>query len=117
VACSPVILVVDDDDRVRSLIARILTESGYVVLDAPDGQEAADLLTAIEPALLMTDSRMPRMTGEALIAAARARNPDLRIVRVTGAGDPFEGVPTLRKPFSDDELLEVVRQSLEHSPP
>lgn len=114
-ACSPVILVVDDDDRVRSLIVRILSEAGYVVLDAPDGQEAADLLTAIEPALLMTDSRMPRMTGEALIAAARQRNPDLRVVRVTGAGDPFEGVPTLRKPFTDEELVEVVHRALSPS--
>ena len=111
-ACSPVILVVDDDDSVRSLIVRILSAAGYVVLDAPDGQEAADLLTAVEPALLMTDSRMPRMTGEALIAAARARNPDLRVVRVTGAGDPFEGVTTLRKPFTEEELVDVVQRSL-----
>ena len=111
-ACSPVILVVDDDDAVRSVIVRILTSAGYIVLDAPDGQEAADLLTAIEPALLMTDSRMPRMTGEALITAARARNPDLRILRVTGAADPHEGLPTLRKPFTEEGLIEAVERSL-----
>ena len=111
-ACSPVILVVDDDDSVRSVISRVLTEAGYVVLDAPDGQEAADLLTAIEPALLITDSRMPRMTGESLIAAARARNPDLRILRVTGTGQPYHAVPTLAKPFTEDELVGAVQRSL-----
>src|SRR5512146_113734 len=60
------LLVVDDDEAIREIISAMLTEQGYEIVTAEDGQQALDLLPQFCPHLVVTDLRMPRMSGDEL---------------------------------------------------
>ena len=116
---SPVILVVDDDDFVRGISVRILTDAGYRVSAARNGLEALEQLYQSCPDLLITDSTMPELDGTALIREARSRFPDLPILRISGsfgsspARDHLPAdIETLDKPFDHDELLAAVARQV-----
>ena len=107
------VLVVDDQEIPRIYIARALAEAGYEVAFATNGLEAIEQLHIACPDLLITDNRMPGMSGDMLIAEARERFPDLPILRISGGGDgEHPRAPTLFKPFDPDALLEAVRELL-----
>ena len=107
-----VVLVVDDEELVCRLTARILADAGFRVIEAHSGPEAVALLSTLNGAvhLLVTDIAMPEMTGTELAALAAARWPDLAVLMVSGHGGPPAGYPYafLPKPFTHDALLEVV---------
>ena len=114
------ILMVDDEDMVRLLCVRILTEAGYRASEARNGDEALELLSAGCPDLLITDSSMPVLSGFGLILEARSRYPSLPILRISGSyGSPGlrDQIPpdimTLHKPFGGEELLAAVGRLLE----
>lgn len=109
----PCILVVDDNAEVLRMISRALEHAGYTVKQARDGRAALAQLDTECPDLLITDNRMPGMTGDALIAEARERFPELRILRLSGGGEEeHPEVETLYKPFDPDRLIGVVRELL-----
>ena len=95
------------------MLSRALEHAGYAVTQAEDGQAALAQLDAECPDLLITDNRMPGMTGDALIAEARARFPELPILRLSGGDDQeHPDVATLYKPFDPDRLVGAVRELL-----
>lgn len=109
------ILVVEDDDVLRGIMTRVLTDAGYFVTEARGGLDALAHLKTHHPALMITDNRMPGMTGDALIAEVHARLPELPILRVSGADTilgPGRAVPTLHKPFTVEGLLAAVERLL-----
>ena len=107
------VLVVDDQDIPRNYVARALRDAGYEVSHARDGLEAIEQLHTACPDLLITDNRMPGMSGDALIAEARERFPELAILRISGGGDgEHPRAPTLYKPFDPDALLAAVQEVL-----
>lgn len=107
-----VVVVADDDDSVRALIARILRGSGYTVLEARSSDEALALGEA--PDLLVADLVMPSTGGVELADAMRARIPGLHVLFTSGycrTGNSFgPDDPLLAKPFTAAELLLRVRQ-------
>ena len=115
------VLVVDDDAAYREMICGMLTEVGYVVLAAPDGTEALQLLIAEgapEPDVILIDVQMPRMTGPELVRELRNNLRLARIPVILTSGAPrhrlAEGdVETewLPKPFDADRLLASVRNA------
>lgn len=114
-APAPTILLADDEAAVRSLVARILAEEGYCVLEAEDGAHALDLLTGPEGAavvLVVSDIVMPRMGGRELAGGIARLRPGLPVLLVSGyddhAGQLPEGVAFLAKPFSPRELRVLV---------
>lgn len=117
------ILLVDDDPNIRRLIMSILRQHGHMVHVAFDGLEAIRLLRVLMPEMLVTDLLMPRMPGLELINAAREDLPDLPIVVVSAYTNytrealEAEGIHTLRKPFSQDELVSVVNRAIPTQPP
>ena len=111
------ILVVEDDIPLRRAMCRGLEKRGHAVETADDGLAGWQLIQAADPQydLVITDSRMPRIPGRVLIAMVREQFPGLRVLRVSGEGndDPApEGVVTLGKPFSLDELGRAVERAL-----
>lgn len=115
------IMVVDDDDEVRSLINRVLKRHGYEVVSARTGVEALSLLTAnpINVDLLIADVMMPELYGPELADQIKAQQPDLRVLYLSGFTtkaltrwnlDPDE---ILIKPFSINALVHKVQELLQ----
>jgi two-component system cell cycle sensor histidine kinase/response regulator CckA len=116
------ILLVEDEDGLRSLNARGLRSRGYSVIEAANGLEAMEALEAKDGAvdLVVSDVVMPEMDGPTLLKTMRARNPDLKIIFVSGyAEDAFEkSLPEneqfafLPKPFTLSQLVAAVKETM-----
>jgi PAS domain S-box-containing protein len=114
------VLVVDDEEPVRELAARILTRFGYRVVAARDGAEAISVFTAHakEVRLLLTDLQMPLLSGPALVTALLRHDPQLRVVAMSGANSgPPEFIaqlaqPLVHKPFNIKDLLAAVHAAI-----
>jgi CheY-like chemotaxis protein len=119
------ILVVDDEEPLRTLVARGLTMDGHTCLMAADGAEALDILIAEKGRfdLLLTDIRMPLMDGIALALAAKQEFPDLTIMLMTGYAEQRERAKSLEaiisevmvKPFTIADLRATVMKVIERS--
>ncbi len=119
------ILVVDDEEPLRTLVARGLTMDGHFCMTAADGAEALDTLIAEGGHfdLLLTDIRMPLMDGIALALAAKQAFPDLPIMLMTGYAEQRERARSLdaiveevmTKPFTIAELRSTVLNVIERS--
>ena len=119
------ILVVDDEESLRSLVARGLGMDGHDCLTAADGAEALEVLIAENGRfdLLLTDIRMPLMDGIALALAAKRAFPDLAIMLMTGYAEQRERARSLEsivsevmiKPFTIAELRTTVLRVIERS--
>ena len=83
-------LVVDDDVAIREIISAMLSEQGYEIVTAEDGQQALDLLPQFRPHLVVTDLRMPRMSGDELVRIVHQRFPQLPVILVSGEFLPDE---------------------------
>lgn len=112
------VLVVEDDAVVRSFVADVLRNAGYLVVDTDGGESALERVGDGSdcPDLLLTDIVMPGMNGRELYEAVSQRCPDLPVLFMSGyamnvldrEGLPERGVGYLQKPFSVGELLEEV---------
>lgn len=119
------ILVVDDEEPLRTLVARGLSMDGHSCLMAADGAEALELLIAEGGRfdLLLTDIRMPLMDGIALALAAKQQFPELTIMLMTGYAEQRERARSLEaivaevmtKPFTIAELRATVMRVIERS--
>jgi CheY-like chemotaxis protein len=108
-------MIVDDDPEVRLIIAEFLDDFGYDVLQANGGAEALHQLERTpDLQMIITDIRMPEMSGIELADAATQRRPDLKIILISGY---FVAQQVdrrfLRKPFRMKELEAAVRDELD----
>lgn len=116
------ILVAEDEPLVRMLIVETLSDAGYELCEACDGEAALSVVAANEDlSLIVSDVRMPKIDGYELALAARRLRPNIPLLFTTGYGKatiPAElaGVRTLHKPFDTDELEAVVRALLATPP-
>jgi CheY-like chemotaxis protein len=120
---SETILLVDDDEGVRTVSRRILQRAGYTVLSAPDGVEAMRMVaeSADRVDLLVTDVVMPGLGGRDLVTHVRERHPELRVLFVSGyteegvrkQGVLQPGTEFLEKPFTAERLAQKVREVLD----
>ncbi|SFP47257.1 hybrid sensor histidine kinase/response regulator [Sphingomonas rubra] len=105
-------MVVDDEDLVRQSTAHMMGELGYRVIEARSGEEALRLFADGEPIdVLVTDHLMPGMTGTELATTIRARNPQTRVLVVSGYADGkgiSASLPRLAKPFRQSDLARTL---------
>jgi len=117
------ILVAEDEESVRSFVARALEHHGHSVVQAADGAAALERLGLEEFDLLLTDIVMPLMDGIALALAAARDHPRLRILMMTGYAEEKRRAHNLQalihdvisKPFSLAQLLAAVDRALAES--
>lgn len=120
------ILLTEDDDAVRSFVARALEMDGHVVTLAEDGEEGFDQLQEHQGNfdLLLTDIKMPFMDGIALARSAAELYPDLKILFMTGFADQRERtgglenivIDVVSKPFTLREIKKAVTHAIEFEP-
>ena len=110
------ILVAEDSDSVRTMIAESLEECGYTVLAARNGRHALEIAATVRGAidLLVTDVVMPRLGGIDLAAELTGLYPTIRVLYISGYTERKlpEGASFLMKPFSPDQLAVAVRSVL-----
>jgi CheY-like chemotaxis protein len=113
------VLVVDDEESVRKLLAGVLASAGYEVMSASDGHQAQKILDARPVDLVVMDLVMPNREGIETIAGLHQARPDLKIIAISGYGGTFLNVATrlgacaaLAKPISPDQLLRAVEEAL-----
>jgi DNA-binding response OmpR family regulator len=115
------VLVVDDEPVIRSFLVRVLEREGYEVRAASNGHEALDYLEATSFDLLLTDIKMDQLDGVELLRQAKARQPDLAVILLTGHATVSSAVAALRqgahdyliKPVRNEDLVMAVADGLE----
>jgi CheY-like chemotaxis protein len=113
------VLVVDDDHDVRGMLSNLLSELGFVTMEAADGATGLAALDRSKPDLLLVDYAMPGMNGAEFVRRARRQIGDLPAVFVTGYADS-DGIESvlgkdalvLRKPFRATELQSVLGEAI-----
>lgn len=117
----PKILLVDDDPAIREMLGRILSQEGYAVLPAANGQEALELAAASEVDLLLLDLNLPVRNGWETFEQITTEHPLLPIIIITAR--PNQLFPALaagagalmEKPLDFSKLLQTIRGLLEES--
>ena len=118
------IMIVDDDESVRSLLRHTLPPDDYEVTEAADGEQALEGIRAQPPDLILLDWRMPGMGGSSVLDAVKVGHPDLPVIVLTSEVQEHHrllaetlGVDVfLTKPFSPLELIEAVERLLGPEP-
>jgi response regulator RpfG family c-di-GMP phosphodiesterase len=118
---SPHCLIVDDEPRLRQVLVHLMRNDGFTCLEAENGDEAIAVLERLPVTLVMSDLRMPKLDGMALLRQIRARWPDTAVVMITAVADVEVAVSCLAvgamdyltKPFHLEEVRARVAQALE----
>jgi DNA-binding NtrC family response regulator len=117
----PHLLLVDDEESLRSVVAERLTDEGYLVTQASDGEAALKALDGFAFDVIVSDLRLPGVDGRQVIDAALTRYPGIIAIVVTGYGTVKDAVDMIKlgaadfiaKPFQFDELMHVLNKALE----
>jgi DNA-binding response OmpR family regulator len=118
------ILLVEDDDQLRTMLKMVLTGAGYEVSEASNGARVCDMYQQQRFDLVITDLVMPDIEGLEVIMELRRNDQNVRIIAMSGGGqvraEEYLGTAqklganlTLSKPFGNQEFLEAVRGVLD----
>jgi CheY-like chemotaxis protein len=112
------VLVIDDEDLVRDVVARMVEDLGYLALTAADGVLGLEVIEQQSVDVVLVDLTMPRMSGADVVSALRVRRPKLPIVLCTGYDrdrrGPVEADAYLPKPFRIEALEHTLAKLLAH---
>jgi two-component system response regulator FixJ len=117
----PVIYVIDDDDAVRQSLEFLLKTAGVAVRGFESAKAFLEILPQVDSGCVITDVRMPGITGIELLRRVKQLSPDLPVIVITGHGEISLAVEAMKigaadfleKPFDDDHLLAAVRAALD----
>jgi two-component system, cell cycle sensor histidine kinase and response regulator CckA len=111
------VLIVDDEESIRRFVERVLQEAGHATSTAPDGPQAIEVASTLEPLdLLVTDVMMPQMNGDEVARRLRLIRPSLKVLYLTGFSDHlfkekvtlWQDEAYLDKPCTAKGLIEAV---------
>ncbi len=117
------VLVIDDDEEIRTLVKRMLVGEGHQVEEALDGAEGLRLFGKRPPDLVVTDINMPGLDGHEVITAIRVRHAEVPIIAVSGGSAiakdellvkafALGAVEVIMKPFEFQQLIGAVERAL-----
>jgi len=95
------ILLVDDEKDIRDVVHLSLSDMGYQVLEAEDGDQALRIFRDTQPPIVLTDIKMPNMDGIELLQKIKLENPETEVVMITGHGDMDLAIKSLKYKATD----------------
>ena len=115
------ILIIDDDELVRSMMANFLKKNGYAVAQASNGNEGIEIAKKNIPDIVITDMLMPEKEGIETIVDLKKYNTDIKIIAISSGGktknmsflDIAKNVgaqATIEKPFKPQDLIETIKE-------
>ena len=115
-----VIMIVDDEDKVREAVREVLADEGYRVVDTADGTRVLELIEQEKPGLVLLDIWMPQIDGIDLLKQIKSKEPAINVVMISGHGNihtavtatKFGAFDFIEKPLSLDALLLTVQRAL-----
>lgn len=118
----PSVLVVDDESAILDTLRILLRTEGFNPHVANGGQSAIEQLEAVHPDIILTDIRMPNVSGVEVLAAARQSDPDVPVILMTAQATLQSAMQAvnagafyyIQKPFRNDELIAILRRAAEH---
>ena len=119
----PKILIIDDDTSLRRVLEYNLLEAGYAVAAAASGEDGLRLFADVSPGLVITDMKMPGMSGMEVLKNIKERSPETLVIIITAFGSVDIAVEAMKagaydyitKPFNRDELRLIVAKALQFS--
>jgi DNA-binding NtrC family response regulator len=116
------ILVVDDEEKIRKILTRLLEDEDYQVKAVENGNRAIAISTSFRPGLILMDQNMPGINGIEALTAIREKLPDVTVIIITAFGEVSLAVEAIKKgaydylekPFDNDKLLMLIKRALEH---
>lgn len=117
------IMLVDDEDKIRNILSKVLTKEGYKVLAVGNGHQALELYSSFIPDLMILDYKMPGMTGIELMNIIKESNPNQTFLFLTAFGNVSLAVEAIKegaydfieKPFDNDKFLHTINKALENN--
>ena len=118
----PTVLVVDDETGILDSLSILLRNEGFSPVMAHGGKAGLERIAEMNPDIVLTDIRMPNVTGVEILAAARASDPDVPVILMTAQATLQSAVQAvnegafyyIQKPFRNDELVAILRRAAEH---
>jgi two-component system response regulator HydG len=121
-AVKPSVLVVDDETGILETLRILLKNEGFTPHVALGGRQGLDQIAALAPDIVLTDVRMPSVTGLEVLSAARAKDPDLPVILMTAQADLRSAIQAvnegayyyIQKPFINGDIVAILRRAAEH---
>jgi DNA-binding NtrC family response regulator len=121
-AVRPSVLVVDDESGILDSLNILLRNEGFTPYVAQGGKRGLECITDLSPDIVLTDIRMPSITGVDILAAARRNDPDVPVILMTAQATLQSAMQAvnegafyyIQKPFRNDELVTILRRAAEH---
>jgi DNA-binding NtrC family response regulator len=122
VALKPTVLIVDDETGILDSLNILLRNEGFTPHLAHGGKAGLEKIAEMSPDIVLTDVRMPNVTGVEVLAAARASDPDVPVILMTAQATLQSAMQAvnegafyyIQKPFRNDELIAILRRAAEH---
>ncbi|HEU4641903.1 MAG TPA: sigma-54 dependent transcriptional regulator [Gemmatimonadaceae bacterium] len=116
------ILVVDDETGILETLRILLKNEGFTTHVALGGKQGLEQIAALSPDIVITDVRMPSVTGIDILSAARAKDPDVPVILMTAQADLRSAIQAvnqgayyyIQKPFVNDDMVAILRRAAEH---
>ncbi|MGH7669086.1 MAG: sigma-54-dependent transcriptional regulator [Gemmatimonadaceae bacterium] len=118
----PTVLVVDDESGILESLRILLRNEGFEPSMAHGGKQGLEMLGELRPEIVLTDIRMPGVTGVEILAAARQNDPDVPVILMTAQATLQSAMQAvnegafyyIQKPFRNDELIAILKRAAEH---
>ncbi|HVS60219.1 MAG TPA: sigma-54 dependent transcriptional regulator [Gemmatimonadaceae bacterium] len=119
---APTVLVIDDEIGILDTIRILLKSEGFTPYTALGGKKGLEQIAALKPELILTDVRMPDVTGLDILASVRAHDPEAVVILMTAQASLQSAIGAvnngafyyIQKPFKNEELVTIVRRAAEH---
>lgn len=116
------VLIVDDETGILESLRILLKNEGFTTHVAQGGKEGLARIEELSPDVILTDVRMPGITGLQILSAAREKDPDLPVILMTAQADLRSAIQAvnegayhyIQKPFVNDDIITVLRRAIEH---